>query len=798
MTRLSLSCHFANTIEFQYDSIDEVLTAARQHHSELTDVIDAVLKSVEDKKARTQEAQAEKRQKILSLSASTATLELLRSVVEKYGPDQLVADRHKSHKKVRLVRKMLSSCSLMDAAFGMIRKAESLVETGTTVDKISKSLQIDRRSSLPHPKWTLHHDSVLLHAIVKHGWLDSESSCRSFADDKSITWGPPFDRSFTAFHSSDEEKNPPNPPAMIEAVAERACTFLNNNKELLHSNKTFNPAGLIRTFWLEKHRPADRGDTLADADSTRPEEDYKINREALLQEETDNNELVELPTRKELQKRAKTLLSRAVIAPSASAKQVETTTNDHPYTVLDQSNPCNAFLAQLIRGMVKAPVGSDIYKALYKNTVEEAESRKADISALEASTGPATEKWGQQRKDLQNIIEHVDIAKRTMSRSARLGKNVLRAIIGEDPQQPKNPNESLFPIVKARLKVVPKKNKQVTAAKSTKPSSPKKSDSKLTAAESAVAAARQKNGTHMGQKGVGTADLTEVETAILQTASYFGVPGLTKDWKNKLELADTNGVNSSMTWVEFGRNLVIVSKARLDEASQKFQRANKDYEGLESKPNLPADKRDVVERTCYLAELNYEAAEIATGQAADYSSEPETLAKKTIMTLGKVFKRATKKKAEEDSGARVFKWMVSLVDAWATELELVDEKGQTLTLTAVDFLKDLSEAERSTVQTVTAFDANGCAQVVGQIAVISRLRMFFEAYQADSDSLQAHLEQAVLNIRESWVHRPDWWTASDYDMLLIKRLVHDGFEGFQQTKIPYGLDIPVRGSWKYL
>ena len=747
---------------------------------------------MEENKTRSDEAQAEIRQQILSLSPSTASLDLFKSVVEKYGPDQLVADRNKAQKKVRLVRKLLSSCSLMDSAFNIIRKAESLVKTGTVVDKINKCLQIDRRSPVPHPKWTLHHDAVLLLAITKHGWLESEASCRAISEDKSISWGLPFDRSSTDFHSSDEEKNPPNPPATVEAVAERACNFLNHNKQLLGTNKIFSPVSLIRTFWLEKHRPSDRGDTLADPSTH--EEDYKINRQALLQDESpDSADLAELSTRKELQKRAKTLLNRAIIAPIAPNATInETPTKkDHPYTVLDQSNPCNIFLAQLIRGLVKAPLGSDIYKTLYKQTLEEAESRKTDIDALGSLDAQPNEKWEQQRSDLQNIIEHVEIAKRTMTKSVRLGKNILRVIIGEDPQQPKNPNEALFPVVKARLKVVPTKKKQTASVKAPRSFPTKKCDSRLSAAESAVAAARQKMGS---VKNHGTVDLTEVETSILQTASYFGVPALTKDWEAKLDSADTNDANSAMTWVEFGRHLTTVSKARMDEANQKLQRANKDYDSLETKPNLPADKRDSIERTCYLAEQNYEAAEIAFGQAADYSSEPDTLAKKTIMTLAKVSKRAIKKKAEEESGASVLKWMVSLVDAWAAELELVDESGQTLTLTAVDFLKDLSEAERASVHTVAAFDANGCAQLIGQIAIISRLRSFLETYQADSDTLHAHIEQAVLNIRDGWTHRPDWWTASDYDILLIKRLVHDGFDAFVQTKVPHGVDIPVRAG----
>ena len=438
------------------------MKAARKHHSELSEVIDSVLNAVKSSKVRSVEAQSEKRQHVLKLAPSTASLENFRSALELYGPPQLIADRRKSHSKVRLTRKLLSSCSLMTSAFDFLKKADSLVESGTLVEKISQCLQVDRRFSLPHPKWSLHHDAVLLYAITKHGWIESESSCRAITDDKSIVWGAPFDRSSTKVKTTDDKKVP---AAMIEAVAKRACDFLNDNKPLLENSKTFNPTGIVRTYWLEKRRPA--GDSLAELGTPR-EENYVVNRQALLQEETaDSSELSELPTRKELLKRAKTILSRATVSSSKSnVEEVASKTKDHPYTVLDQSHPCNVFLAQLIRGMMKAPAGGELYKVLCKKTVEEAEARTSDLVTSAPSSGKTDDQFLQQQKDFENIIEHIDTAKRSMSKSVRLAKNVLRAIIGEEPVQPKSPNEPLYPIIKPRLKVVPVKPKQTGNTKS--------------------------------------------------------------------------------------------------------------------------------------------------------------------------------------------------------------------------------------------------------------------------------------------------------------------------------------------
>ena len=129
-------------------------------------------------------------------------------------------------------------------------------------------------------------------------------------------------------------------------------------------------------------------------------------------------------------------------------------------------------------------------------------------------------------------------------------------------------------------------------------------------------------------------------------------------------------------------------------------------------------------------------------------------------------------------------------------MELVDEKSTTLALTAVDFLKDISEAERTSVQIVASFDTTGCAVLASQIALVSRLHSVLEMYKDDPDSLHAHVEQAVLNIRENWSDRPSWWSAdnSEFDMLLLRRLARDGFEGFMHSKMSFGLEATVSCS----
>lgn len=747
-------------------------------------MIESVIAAVSASKARSKEVQVEKRRLIQSLSPSSASLDLLRNAIHLFGPDQLIADRRKAHPKVRLTRKVLSSCTLVSVAFDYVRKAEAMIETGSTVEKISKCIQIDKRSSLPHPKWTPYHDAVLINAIVKHGWLELDSSLHAMLKDGSVEWGPPFDHS----RAVPKAVNVPRvPPAMVEAVAERACEFLNDNKQLLNGSKTLQEVSLIRAYWLEKHRPPGKGDSLAD---TFHEENYVINREALLQEETgENAELAELPTKKEMLKRAKTILTRATLSPGASPEE-DQPRNDHSLTVLDQSNPCNVFLAQLVRGMLKAPVGGELYKLLTAKTVAEARARKSDMEMFaDSADGPQSTLLDQQRKDLQNIMEQIDMAKRTMHKSVRLGKNILRAIIGEDLVVSKNPNEPLVPSMTPRLKVAPVKGKQSKL----KPTKARKIDKKITAAEAAIADARKMIDSK--QKPASTVDLTEVETTILQTASNFGIPQFTSDWRGDyFNMSSLESTLTRFTWSDFGRRLVDTAKERLQDAAAKRDKANKDYESLEFKPNISSDKRDSIERISYFAEATYEACEVAKGQAEDYAGEPETLAKKTIMTLSKAAKQAETILSDNSAGSPLYNWLSEEILVWGKHLELLGEDGTVLALTAQDFVTELNEAERSSVQAVAAFDTTGCAQLVTQIALVSRLGALLRRYRSDPDGLHALVAQASLD--KSWPERPAWWSAetAEFDILFLKRLCESGFgELLLLTKTNHGILGSVSG-----
>jgi hypothetical protein len=314
----------------------------------------------------------------------------------------------------------------------------------------------------------------------------------------------------------------------------------------------------------------------------------------------------------------------------------------------------------------------------------------------------------------------------------------------------------------------------------------KKVDTKIAPADAAVNEAR-KSMSGSKRKPDTTVDLTEVETLIVQTASSFGIPRFCLDWREEYPSSSTPGGLVRFIWRDFGRRLVETATARMDEVTLKRDKANRQYDSLEVTPNISVEKRNCIERATYLADLAFESCEIAKGQAEDYAGEPETLAKKTIMTLSKTSLLARQAKSSDGASA-LCTWLSHQIKEWGKELELLGDDGMVLALTAQDFLEELTEFERSCVRAVAAFDAAGCSQVISQIALTSRLGAFMRLYQNEPDSLQAYATQAAMD-KSFWANRPDWWKkdSADFDILFLKRLCEFGTGGLTTTKSNYGI-----------
>jgi hypothetical protein len=99
---------------------------------------------------------------------------------------------------------------------------------------LSKAININPRSSLPHNEWTLLHDAILIRAVTEHGWLDSQAACSAIENDKNIRWGAPFDAS-DELNGKEQKKGEADPRAEttfqadyddLYNTASRAVTFL--------------------------------------------------------------------------------------------------------------------------------------------------------------------------------------------------------------------------------------------------------------------------------------------------------------------------------------------------------------------------------------------------------------------------------------------------------------------------------------------------------------------------------------------------------------------------------------------
>eukprot|EP00428_Durinskia_dybowskii_P054724 CAMPEP_0170331820 /NCGR_PEP_ID=MMETSP0116_2-20130129/66897_1 /TAXON_ID=400756 /ORGANISM="Durinskia baltica, Strain CSIRO CS-38" /LENGTH=208 /DNA_ID=CAMNT_0010585097 /DNA_START=199 /DNA_END=821 /DNA_ORIENTATION=+ len=169
-------------------------------------------------------------------------------------------------------------------------------------------IAVDGRSALPHPLWNMDHDAVLIEAIAKHGWVERDKACRKIASDSGLKWGSPFQASDIdpkSRLSDDEWKD-------LQDTAKRASYFLDDSEALLDGLKGFNrQKGFNRHLIIEsyglKHAEEDSG-----AKKWLVDDEFLLNASEKSHNNSKSTELVDLPTRKDLAKRAKLVLQKSI------------------------------------------------------------------------------------------------------------------------------------------------------------------------------------------------------------------------------------------------------------------------------------------------------------------------------------------------------------------------------------------------------------------------------------------------------------------------------------------------------
>ena len=322
---------------------------------------DTLLSSIESTRLQSIDSVNQERSAHLAMTTENVDMSTLSTFLERYGPFQLLVDRRKTSNRVALHKRLLSVCSLLETASDLVAHA-STSDGSMDVNRLEKSLSVDKRSTLPHPLWTTRHDAILIQAIAKHGWIQQNISCRKITNDTSIKWGAPFESSATK-----NDSNIAGSSTLDELVAasNRAADFLNAHHSSLEEIKGFNQTLVIRTYGLVRPQNGE-GHT---------QHKWTVDMNKLLPSPSEggDQENAELPTKKDLVKRAKIVLTKTGNAAAIDKKSPEN--YEHDYAVLDQSERCNILLAEIMRGVLKTPASSKFVKIMCTAALQEAEER---------------------------------------------------------------------------------------------------------------------------------------------------------------------------------------------------------------------------------------------------------------------------------------------------------------------------------------------------------------------------------------------------------------------------------------
>ena len=700
----------------------------------------------------------------------------------------------------------MHACTYLHTASSLVRHSESTRGDKSLIDRLSAVISVDKRMTLPHPLWSTKHDGILIHAIAKHGWIDNDASCRRITNDATIKWGFPFDSDHSPNGAEDESSSKITSQRdelinNLRDTAARAAALFNIHNDTLEEVKGFNKNLVIRAYSLvyENHDESDEDGDGENMEGTKsPRSQWVVDEAQLLAstglESTESQEFVELPTKKDLVKRAKLILSKNVDLVGlqsqrsvlADAMKVDVDIPDN-YFVLDQSDRCNVLLAEILKATVKAPYpkAQNAIRMMCAIATEEAAKRRESM-ALDEDQAKS-----KAVLEMAATIKNIDTAKRCL-KEPRQAKNILRVILGVDIV--KNPRGSHFPgkgSVGDLHKAGGQKNSMSATTKT------KKEDSAV--GDRALARAMTKcfdrntggPGRVLPEGHSTDLELTAIETLIISVVCSTGLP--ITDVGSDEEISPEN--NLSLSWVGLGSVLAAAAKEWHEVAAAKVEACQEEYTKYEEQESDSQPKSRARKNLANAIKIE-EVKELAASQAADYSDDPIILAKKTIMLIERLRRKMghsagghtkSAKKGNYYLGPKVFDFLSTQLGEWAASLDIVDASSKTLSYTAADFYHDLPVDERERVEVTTHLNKQDCRQLLIQITLISRLRSLILKYS--KDELLTRVEKAARNlVGEPWEAQPSWWTSggespSHNDALLLESLVEFGFGGLMSQRI---------------
>lgn len=774
----------------KFDSPSSVLNEVVRIHPELSKMAIPLLQALEQRRLSKSQKEEQDRTSHLTLDSKTIKLATLTDFLVRYAPLQLLGER-RHMKRLPVGRRILSSCNYMFMT-SQLRRHANLMKT-----ELRNVLSVDLRSALPHPLWNIDHDALLIEAIAKHGWIERDKACRKIAADSGLKWGFPFqasDADATSRLSDDEWKD-------LQDTAKRASYFLDDSEVLLDGLKGFNRHLIIESYGL-KH--VDEDDGASGSRKWLVDDELLLNASEKSHNNSKTSEVVDLPTRKDLAKRAKLVLQKSfavaesggwVSSTTGSSKNSNNTgkdTLDHGFAVIDQGNHFCILLAEMIRGICRGSLtksGKQV-KLLCSMAYEEAVNLKNLFSRLQS------EKAKQRVHEMDRIVNQIQLARQSMKVSAVPGKNLLRVMIGLEPIQPKIATDPMFPsqdyLDKSSAALVQQKKENF-----------RKDDGAL--GEKAMIRAL-KRAVEKSEHGVPSffseADdpddgmqLTMAESIILLVFCMDGVP-----------TSSSSNSTGSLSWKDSCASISVSAREFYGSAQEKVEKLKLSLERLDTQ-GANAAQHEAAKKIAseIVAEEWKEAlAEEAVRHCADIS--PDMLAKKSIMLLEKVRRFAfsslqtsqkSAHKFENYLGPKVLSWIGKEIAFMGTEYNVVDGNGKPLCYSTTDLLS--SNPEHSNTRVAAYLDKKSARHVISQISLLSRLRALFTKY--DSGEFREKLADAIGRSRkltDVWEKRPSWWEDEDgkidHSYLLLERLNDHGFANILGCKVDFGIPEEERSG----
>ena len=735
--------------------------------------MDSILTSIASKFAP--EDESEKGQTELvqnTLSPNDMNHEKLSSFLRCYAPCQLVIDRRAHSKKLNFApQRVLSTLTFLRSAHMLVNKASSGESPASEKYlKLSQLLDVHPKAALPHPQWRPVHDAILVTAITKHGWIDRDSHCRAIIEDSEIKWGAPFekpakDHSISeegeANASSDINANSPSSDS-LKRVAERAADFLNKEQESMKDAKGFNLNLVLKSYSIVSSENNDAENSAAKWEVDYEEFENNLHPKDGKESSSTEDDFVEadLPTRKDLLRRAKTLLSRPLVENGdANAKSSSIT-----FGVLDQSNVCNVFLAELLREAIK--VGQKQQKLINKllaSALTEAQSRSEECSDTVESA------------ELKKISKHIGLATQHSKPFVRAAKNVLRAILGVEMHQPSKPGESLFVTERKPLTIAAALPKKKAERSTSTKKSPNKSKEKRKprGVESTTGDAAVNKALSIGKciernlpiPNDSYLKLTSIETLMLSVLCSQGMPICEDNWRSVLDEEFDDDESYALTWFQTGSVLEAAAETWYGMTAGRVARARENAEIVSDQLAAELISRQMV-----------------YNEAGSLRQNPSSLAKKAIMLVqalrlhtGNRLKGANRR--ETTIGMRTLQWSSNHMVKWSQGLGIFFD-GKVLSNTVI--------AARPDIIPAAFVDEKGCAAIYSQIVQQSRLRSLYLKYEEDAlfKMLPKAVKMCDANEGE-WEDRPSWWDnahdgSTTDDESLIAGILQYGYGGFDE------------------